>query len=213
MAFTAGDRNYALFFQWLQNLGQLDGDWASLARNTHITWASAENITIAGEVNLVFLTTSNLRHLSHHIVLLWARHALRLMVLQGWFLLSLFHDFLSHSYLVLLLLILEHIDICLTIALKVVVRFFHHVVVHHEVVDVLVVLLCVFLVLFRLLADVVVCGLKIIRAGDIRPIVWICLNLIKTLTWILNILSLLNPFTSLGSMRRVSQRFPLFNFL
>lgn len=184
-----------------------------MTSNTHVTWASAEHIAIAGEVNLVFLTTSNLRNLSHHVVLLWARHGLWLVVLHGWFLLSLLHDFLSHCDLVLLLLMLKHIDIGLTIALEVVMRFFHHVVIHHEVVNVLVVLLLILLVLFRLLTDVVVRGLEIIRAGDIRPIVWIGLHLVKALTLILNVLRLLNALTSLRSMCRVSQRFALFNFL
>ena len=184
-----------------------------MASNTHVAWASTEHITIAGEVNLVFLTTSNLRNLSHHVVLLWARHRLRLVVLHGWFLFSFLHDFLSHCDLILLLLMLEHIDIGLTITLEVVMRFFHHIVIHHEIVNVLVVLLLILLVLLRLLTNVVVRGLEIIRAGGIRPIVWIGLNLVKALTLILGILRLLNALTSLRSVCRVSKRFTLFNFL
>ena len=108
---------------------------------------------------------------------------------------------------------LEHIDIGLTITLEVVMRFFHHIVIHHEIVNVLVVLLLILLVLLRLLTNVVVRGLEIIRAGGIRPIVWIGLNLVKALTLILGILRLLNALTSLRSVCRVSKRFTLFNFL
>jgi|688.fasta_scaffold906250_1 hypothetical protein len=92
---------------------------------------------------------------------------------------------------------MEHIDVGLTIALKVVVRFFHHIVVHHEVINVLVVLLLFLFVLFRLLTDVVVCGLKIIRAGDIWPIIWVVLDLVEALTLILSDMHLLNPLASL----------------
>ena len=171
---------------------------------THIAWTHTKDVSISGKVKLMFFTTTYLCNLSNDFVLLCSRQCLRLILLHSWFLLPILRYFIVNRVFILLSLLIVF-QISLAISLEVFMRFFHQVVMHHEVVNVLKVLLLV-LVLFVviwLFTDVVVCWLKIFRTSHVCTIVWICLHLVK-LTWVLRVLSLLNPLTALWSVGRMS---------
>lgn len=70
MTFTTGNLNDPLVFQRPQNLRGVDLNRTSVARNAKSAGTHAENITIAGQVDLVLFAAADLGDLAHDLMLL-----------------------------------------------------------------------------------------------------------------------------------------------
>jgi hypothetical protein len=73
MVFSTSDLNHTLITQRFENTRLVNSFGASMSSDTEVTDSMTENISIAGEVNSVIFTTSDLKQTSHLLMLLSVR--------------------------------------------------------------------------------------------------------------------------------------------